>query len=111
VTLAKRDLRAGEIIDGIGGFTVYGLIDNAAAARAENALPMGLAEGCVLRRSVSRDSVIGSADVELPPTRLSDQLWAEQQRRWPALTSARTPSAFEPAKRAAGSLEPGGVAI
>ena len=34
VTVAKRDLKAGERLDGIGGFCAYGLIDNAAAARA-----------------------------------------------------------------------------
>ena len=92
VTVAKRDLRAGETIDGIGGFTVYGLIDNAASARAAGALPMGLADGCVLRRSVAKDCVLASADVELPPARLSDQLWAEQLRRWSPVTSTREPS-------------------
>jgi predicted homoserine dehydrogenase-like protein len=92
VTVAKRDLGAGETIDGIGGFTVYGLIDNATSARAAGALPMGLADGCVLRRAVARDSVIVSADVELPPARLSDQLWAEQFRRWPSATVMREPT-------------------
>jgi predicted homoserine dehydrogenase-like protein len=82
VTVAKRDLRAGETIDGIGGFTVYGLIDNATSARAADALPMGLADGCVLRHAVARDSVIARADVVMPPARLSDQLWAEQHCRW-----------------------------
>ena len=41
VTVAKRDLKAGERLDGIGGFCSYGLIDNAAAARAVAALPIG----------------------------------------------------------------------
>ena len=57
VTVAKRDLKAGERLDGIGGFCTYGLIDNAAAARAMAALPIGLSEGCVLRRDVSKDDV------------------------------------------------------
>jgi predicted homoserine dehydrogenase-like protein len=84
VALAKRDLRAGETIDGIGGFTVYGLIENTAPARAMGALPMGLAEGCVLTRALSRDSVVTAADVTMPAERLSDRLWAEQHRRWAA---------------------------
>jgi predicted homoserine dehydrogenase-like protein len=92
VAVAKRDLRAGETIDGIGGFTVYGLIDNTSSARAADALPMGLADGCVLRRSVAKDCVLSRADVELPPARLSDQLWAEQFRRWPPATFTRGPS-------------------
>src|SRR6516225_7164974 len=41
VAVAKRDLKAGERLDGIGGFCAYGLIDNATAARAIAALPIG----------------------------------------------------------------------
>src|ERR1700736_5659318 len=50
LTIAKRDLKAGERLDGVGGFCTYGLIDNRAAARAVEALPIGLSEGCVLRQ-------------------------------------------------------------
>lgn len=82
VAMAKKDLQAGETIDGIGGFTVYGLIENSRAARALGALPMGLAEGAVLKRAVSKDSVVTAADVQMPAERLSDRLWAEQLRRW-----------------------------
>jgi hypothetical protein len=41
VTVAKRDLKAGEQLDGIGGFYAYGLIDNTITARADDALPIG----------------------------------------------------------------------
>lgn len=82
VAMAKRDLKAGERIDGIGGFTVYGLIENAPEARAVEALPMGLAEGAVLLRDLHKDSVVSTCDVRMPPERLSDRLWAEQHRRW-----------------------------
>src|SRR6185436_15087462 len=51
VTVAKRDLKTGERLDGIGGFCSYGLIDNAASARTMDALPIALSEGCVLRRN------------------------------------------------------------
>ena len=64
VTVAKRDLNAGERLDGIGGFCTYGLIDNTAAARALAALPIGLSEGCVLRRNISKDDVISFNDVD-----------------------------------------------
>ena len=43
LTVAKRDLRAGEILDGSGGFTVTGQIERAEIAGAENILPLGLA--------------------------------------------------------------------
>ncbi|MHC4310198.1 MAG: NAD(P)H-dependent oxidoreductase [Planctomycetota bacterium] len=78
ITVAKRDLRAGDLLDGIGGFTCYGMIDNYDACRAENLLPMGLSEGCQLKRDVAKDQAIQYADVELPPGRLADKLRAEQ---------------------------------
>jgi predicted homoserine dehydrogenase-like protein len=82
VAMAKRDLRAGERLDGIGGFTAYGLIENAPAARAAEALPMGLAEGCVLRHDVTKDHMLTTHDVVMPAERLSDTLWREQAAKW-----------------------------
>jgi len=82
VAVAKRDLRVGERLDGPGGFCSYGLIDNRAAARAMNALPMAMSEGCVLRRAVPKDRVISFEDVERAPRTLVDDLWDEQLRRW-----------------------------
>jgi predicted homoserine dehydrogenase-like protein len=86
VTVAKRDLKAGEPIDGIGGFCVYGLIDNSAAARAVAALPIALSEGCVMCHDVSKDQVLSFADVESPAGRLTEALWREQATRWPNAT-------------------------
>jgi predicted homoserine dehydrogenase-like protein len=83
VTVAKRDLKAGERLDGIGGFCTYGLIDNAVAARAAAALPIGLSEDCVLRRDVSKDDTLSFDDVEPPRGRLVEGLWREQNARWP----------------------------
>jgi predicted homoserine dehydrogenase-like protein len=84
VAVAKRDLRAGERLDGIGGFCTYGLIDNRTAARAASALPIGLCEGRVLRRDVSKDQVISFQDVDAPAVGLVEQLWQEQNERWPS---------------------------
>jgi predicted homoserine dehydrogenase-like protein len=83
LTVAKRDLQAGEQLDGVGGFCTYGLIDNAAAARAQAALPIGLSEGSVLRRNIAKDDVVCFADVDLPESELVQSLWREQQARWP----------------------------
>ena len=82
VTVAKRDLKAGELLDGIGGFCAYGLIDNAATARAMAALPIALSEGCVMRREVSKDSVLTFDDVQRPTGRLAEALWCEQNALW-----------------------------
>lgn len=82
ITLAKRDLRAGETLDGIGGFLTYGSIDDAIVARDQGLLPMGLAEDCRLVRDVPRDQAVTRADVELPMGRLADALRREQDERF-----------------------------
>jgi len=83
LTMAKRDLKAGERLDGVGGFTCYGLTDNATAARAIDALPFSFSEDCVLRRDLKKDEVISFADVQQPARGTADKLWAEQMERWP----------------------------
>jgi len=88
VAMAKRDLKAGERLDGVGGFCTYGLIDNAAAARAVAALPIGLSEGCKLLRDVSKNDVISIDDVEAPSGQVAEALWREQSARWPLVTHA-----------------------
>jgi len=88
VTVAKRDLKAGERLDGVGGFCTYGLIDNAATARNMEALPIGLSEGCCLRRDIPKDAVVSFADVELPAGRVVEALWHEQNARWPVVPQA-----------------------
>jgi predicted homoserine dehydrogenase-like protein len=79
LTMAKRDLKAGETLDGIGGFTCYGTIDNADVVRQGRYLPMGLSEGCRLKRDIKKDQPVSYHDVEVPPGRLCDKLKAEQE--------------------------------
>jgi predicted homoserine dehydrogenase-like protein len=71
LTVAKRDLDAGEVLDGVGGFCAYGLIENAGTARIQDALPMGLSEGSRLLHPIRRDQMIRFADVERPSGRLA----------------------------------------
>jgi predicted homoserine dehydrogenase-like protein len=78
VAAAKTDLAAGDTLDGLGGYLTYGLAENGDVAAAGRLLPIGLAEGCRLTRSVSRDEVLTYDDVEVPEGRLSDRLRAEQ---------------------------------
>ncbi|ADV65827.1 NAD(P)H-dependent oxidoreductase [Deinococcus maricopensis] len=82
VTTAKRDLKAGEVIDGLGGYMTYGQCENADVTRAERLLPMGLAEGCRVLRDVPKDTVLTYADVDLPAGRLAAQLRAQQDRHF-----------------------------
>lgn len=78
VAAAKIDLKAGQTIDGIGGYMTYGLAENSQVVNQGSLLPMGLAEGCRLRRDVPKDQVLCMDDVTLPEGRLSDKLRAEQ---------------------------------
>jgi len=84
VATAKFDLKAGEIIDGLGGFKSYGVCENYDTARKENLLPMGLAEGCKLKRDLSQDQVITYDDVEFDPNLTKHQLYKEQLSLFPA---------------------------
>ena len=86
VAAAKRDLDQGHVLDGIGFYDTYGLSENSGVAARANVLPMGLAEGCRLKRSVTRDEVLSYDDVEVPEDRVSDRLWAEQSE-WRASAS------------------------
>jgi predicted homoserine dehydrogenase-like protein len=97
VAVAKRDLKAGERLDGVGGFCTYGLIDNRAAARAMNALPIGLSDGRVMRRDVSKDRALSFDDVETTPGGLVEELWREQNARWPLTTGDSLEPAMQPA--------------
>ncbi len=82
VATAKIDLKAGQILDGIGFYMTYGQCENSETAWKERLLPMGLAEGCRLKRDLSRDTVLTYDDVEIPANRLCDRLRAEQNRQF-----------------------------
>jgi predicted homoserine dehydrogenase-like protein len=83
ITLAKEDLKAGDVLDAIGGYKTYGQCEKYAISRTENLLPQGLAEGCRLKRDVSKDAAITYDDVEIPAGRLCDKLRDEQDRLFP----------------------------
>ena len=78
--VAKRDLRAGEVLDGYGHFMTYGEAASVAETRQHRYLPMGLVEGCRLRRDVPQDQALTYDDIELPGGRVADQLYEEQCR-------------------------------
>ena len=65
MTVAKRALRPGEQLDEFGGFAFYGVMDRAEEARALNALPVGLAPGAEVLRSVGAGDILTWDDVKL----------------------------------------------
>lgn len=69
VAVAKRNLRAGERLDGEGGWTVYARGVPASLSRERRLLPIGLAHDVTLTRDIAQGEVLAMADVTLDPTR------------------------------------------
>ena len=65
VATAKCDLNAGEMLDGEGGFTVYGKLMPASKSLAVGGLPIGLAHRVKLNNKIKRDQPITWADVDI----------------------------------------------
>ncbi len=65
VTYAKKDLKVGDTIDALGGYTVYGMIEEYRIAEREQLLPIGLAPSARLIRNVPEGQPIQYSDVEL----------------------------------------------
>jgi predicted homoserine dehydrogenase-like protein len=74
VTTAKRDLKAGETLDGEGGFTVFGKLAPAHVSLGASALPLGLAHGAKLVRDVPKDHIVSWDDVALDETQFAVQI-------------------------------------
>jgi len=71
VATAKRDLKAGEMLDGEGGFTVYGKLMPAAQSLALGGLPLGLAHKVKLKNPVKAGSAVIWRDVEIDESQLA----------------------------------------
>ncbi|AYO30909.1 NAD(P)-dependent oxidoreductase [Biomaibacter acetigenes] len=81
VTVAKKDLKAGEHLDSIGGYTVYGVIDTFNNAKKQNALPIGLVnKNVVLKKDIKKGETITYDAVELDESSLILQLRRMQDR-------------------------------
>lgn len=80
IAIAKKNMQMGEILDGIGGFSCYGLLENGDITNRNNFLPMGISYGCTLKNPVFKDSPITYDDVVLPENRFIDKLRKEQNK-------------------------------
>jgi predicted homoserine dehydrogenase-like protein len=67
IAQAKRPLKAGERLDGIGGDHYYGVVEAAAVAKREGLVPIGLVAGATVTRDVPVDQPLTWDDVELDP--------------------------------------------
>ncbi len=76
---AKKDLRAGERLDGVGGYACYGLIENTGPDGSPEGLPICLAENLVLLHSLHRDQRITLEDVMLPEDRSDVRLYRQSR--------------------------------
>lgn len=81
-TIAKRDLAAGEILDGEGGYCVYGRLMPAQMALKSGSLPIGLAHGVKLKKSVTAGQPILWSDVRYDETELAVRLRQEMEQRF-----------------------------
>src|SRR5690554_1303003 len=79
LAVAKRDLQPGELLDGIGGYTFYGLIDHAPVVKKENLLPAGIAPNARMLRPVKAGEPLTLDDVEL---NTGSTLWQLRQQMY-----------------------------
>ena len=84
VSTAKTDLRAGDILDGEGGFTVYGKLAPAAISLERSALPLGLAHGAKLIRDVPKDRTVSWDDIDADESLLAVQVRRELEKEFRA---------------------------
>ena len=80
VACAKRDLKAGEKIDALGGYRVYGLIERVVVSRAENMVPLGLIVGATIIKPIKMGDPIRYSDVTLDENQIIVRLRREQDR-------------------------------
>jgi len=88
VTVAKRNLKAGEMLDGEGGYCVYAKLIPAARSLKLGALPIGLAHHVNLTRDVAAGAFVTAADVALDDTALAVRIRREMERDAKQATAA-----------------------
>ncbi|GAB3618243.1 Gfo/Idh/MocA family oxidoreductase [Okibacterium endophyticum] len=93
VTTAKKNLVAGETLDGEGGYTVFGRLAPAELSLERNALPLGLAHGAKLIRDVPKDQMVSWNDVELDETQFAVRIRRELESEFRAEHAVLRPAA------------------
>jgi predicted homoserine dehydrogenase-like protein len=88
IAIAKHDLAAGEVLDGEGGFMVYGKLMPAPDSLALGGLPIGLAQQVTLSRPVKAGTPVTWADVAIDETSATVRLRREMEAAFCADPSA-----------------------
>ena len=92
VATAKRALPAGEVLDGEGGYTVWGKLLPAAESAARRALPIGLAHKVKLKRAIAEGQVVSWDDVEHDAQSQAVRVRREMEREFGAPKAAASPA-------------------
>jgi predicted homoserine dehydrogenase-like protein len=88
VATAKRDLAAGEVLDGEGGATVWGKLIPAARSLDQGRLPIGLAHGVTLRRPIAMGQTVGWDDVAVDAADPTVRVRRAMEQRFAGLKTA-----------------------
>ncbi|MBT3397053.1 MAG: flagellar biosynthesis protein FlgA, partial [Alphaproteobacteria bacterium] len=91
---AKRDLKKGEVLDGEGGFTVWGRLMVAGDSLTFGAVPIGLAHGLTLKGPIPKGQIVTWSDVDTSAQKTSQALTV--RREMEAWVTAKTPPSSEP---------------
>ncbi|UTX53155.1 NAD(P)H-dependent oxidoreductase [Leucobacter aridicollis] len=81
ISVAKRDLAPGDVLDGEGGYTVRGALTSAERSLDGRCLPMGLAHGAKVVRAVAKGQPVSWDDVELPADTIAVEVRRELEAR------------------------------
>jgi predicted homoserine dehydrogenase-like protein len=91
VAVAKRDIKAGEALDGIGGYSVRGVLETHVDMKVNGHIPIGLISGkVVVKKNIKLGQFLTLDDVELDPSTTVWQLRALQDQLFPVSTENRS---------------------
>ena len=83
IATAKRDLKAGMVLDGEGGFTVWGKLYPAARSLELGGLPIGLAHNVTLKTDIPANQPVRWHDVNASETMEAVKIRREMEARFP----------------------------
>jgi predicted homoserine dehydrogenase-like protein len=88
VATAKRALKAGDMLDGEGGYTVWGKLMTATDSAARRALPIGLAHKFKLKRDIAEGQALSWDDVEFDESLEAVKVRREMEQQFSTQTAA-----------------------
>jgi predicted homoserine dehydrogenase-like protein len=92
VAIAKKDLKAGEMLDGEGGYTVLGRLMPAADSLSQNCLPLGLAHGWKLLKGIRQGQPVRWSDVAFDASNTAVRLRREMEASAAPAAAPRAPA-------------------